>query len=293
MSWTDYFPIIKPYEELIELLLLIIIAYLIFSIILRILKKQLLKKIKRKKQISNALAFFSLIKFSFVFLLIIIVIIAYYGNLGDIGFIAGLLTVALGMALQKPISSVFAWLIIVTRKPFSLGDRVIISNIKGDVADVTLTHIYLDEIGGTIDGEEKSNRTITLPTSIIFEQEVINYNKKDEYILDEVTVSITYESNLMKAEKIMNDAVGKIMSPLWRSFQKKVPLESHTRLKSKESGIDVTVRYYSLVTKRNSIATDILREILNIIGETKDVEIAYPHTQVLLPETKKTQRNIK
>ena len=77
------------------------------------------------------------------------------------------------------------------------------------------------------------------------------------------------------------------MMPLWETFQKKIPLESHTRLKCKDSGIDVTVRYYSIVTKRNAISTDITREILKQISRTKDVEIAYPHTQVLLPENKK------
>jgi small-conductance mechanosensitive channel len=76
------------------------------------------------------------------------------------------------------------------------------------------------------------------------------------------------------------------MAPLWQSFQKRIPLKSHTRLKCKDSGINVTVRYYSIVTRRNSIATDIIREILRRIRNSKDVEIAYPHTQVLMPEDK-------
>jgi small-conductance mechanosensitive channel len=250
---------------------LIIIFFLVFSIILRILKRHLLKKVKRKKQISNVIAFFGIIKIIFVIFLAIIIIIAYYGNWGDVGFIAGLLTVALGMALQKPIGSIFAWLIIVTRRPFSIGDRIVISSIRGDVVDISMFHISLDEVGGTIDGEEKSNRSVIFPTSIIFD----------------VTISITYESNLEKAEKIMNQAVGLIMVPFWKTFQKRIPLESHTRLKCKESGIDLTVRYYTLINKRNSISTDIIREILKQINKTKDVEIAYPHTQVLLPENKK------
>jgi small-conductance mechanosensitive channel len=286
MSWTDILPILEPYKNIIELLIGVLIVLIIFFLIVSVLKKHLLKKVKRKKQKSNVVAFFSLIKFIFVILLGIIIIIAYYGNWGDVGFIAGLLTIALGMALQRPISSVFAWLIIITRRPFGLGDRIVISNITGDVSNITLTHIYLEEVGGTIDGEEKSNRSIIFPTSIIFEQEVINYNEKDDYILDEVTIAITYESNLEKAEKIMNTSVGKIMAPLWETFQKRIPLESHTRLKCKESGIDLTVRYYSIVTKRNSISTDIIREILMEISKTKDVEIAYPHTQVILPDNK-------
>lgn len=287
MAWTDFFPILEPYKEIIELIFVIIIAFLVFSIILRILKRHLLKKVRGKKQVSNVIAFFGIIKIIFVIFLALVVLIAYYGNWGDVGFIAGLLTVALGMALQKPIGSVFAWLIIVTRRPFNIGDRILISDIKGDVVDISMFHIYLDEVGGTILGEEKSNRSVIFPTSIIFDQEVINYTEKDEYILDEVTITITYESNLEKAEKIMNQSVGLIMAPLWETFQKRIPLESHTRLRCKDSGIDVTVRYYSLVNKRNAISTDIIREILEQIRKTKDVEIAYPHTQVLLPENKK------
>jgi len=277
----------EPYLDTIYFLVVVFLVFIIFNVFLRIIKNILLKKVTRKKQVSNVITFLSLLKFIFAFLLIIVIILVYYGSWGDIGFVAGLLTVALGMALQKPITGVFAWLIIISRKQFSIGDRVIISNVKGDITNITLTHIHLEEVGGTIEDEEKSNRTVILPTSIIFEKEIINYNEKDDIILDEVTVTITYESNLEKAEKIMNESVKKIMAPNWKFFMKKKLIGSHIRLKTKDSGIDVTVRYHTLATKRNAIATDIIRGILKEIRKTDDVEIAYPHTQVLLPENKK------
>jgi len=280
---------IEPFLDTLYFLIAVIFVFIVFSIILKIIKNILLKKVTRKKQISNVVTFLSLLKFIFAFFLFIVIIFAYYGSWGDIGFVAGLLTVALGMALQKPISGVFAWLIIISRKQFSIGDRVIISNIKGDITDITLTHIHLEEVGGTIDGEQKSNRTVILPTSIIFEKEIINFNEKDDIILDEVTVSITYESNLEKAEKIMNEAVKKIMTPHWNFFTKKRLIGSHIRLKTKDSGIDISVRYHTVAMKRNAIATDIIREVLKEISKTDDVEIAYPHTQVLFPENKQVK----
>ena len=285
----DIFIEFEPYLDTIYFIISIILVFVVFSIILRIIKNILLKKVTRKKQISNVVTFLSLLKFIFAFFLFIVIILVYYGSWGDIGFVAGLLTVALGMALQKPITGVFAWLIIISRKQFSIGDRVLISNIKGDITNITLTHIHLEEVGGTIDGEEKSNRTVILPTSIIFEKEIINFNEKDDIILDEVTVSITYESNLEKAEKIMSEAVKVIMDPFWKFYTKKKLIGSHIRLKTKDSGVDVTVRYHTLAMKRNGIATDIIREILKGIKKTDDVEIAYPHTQVLLPEEKKVK----
>jgi small-conductance mechanosensitive channel len=261
-----------------------VITFVAFLIVLNLIKRKLLKNVKRKKQRSNVIVFLDLLKYLFAFALVIVVFSAYYNKWGELGFIVGLLSVAIGWALRSPISGVVAWLIIVTRRPFFIGDRIIIMNIKGDISNITLTHIYLDEVGGTILGEEKSRRTIMVPNSIIFEQEVINYTHKDNYILDEVTTAVTYESDLKKAEKIIINSVEKIIKPIRENFPKRLQKKSHIRLKFKESGIDVTVRYNSLAKKRNKISTDITREIFNKFKESKDVEIAYPHTEVVFRE---------
>lgn len=283
---SEILTIFEVYKNLIQLVLTILIFTIVFLMILRILRRYLLKKVKTKKQITNVNVFISLLYFLCFFFISIAVIAFFYGNLGDLSFIAGLLTVALGWALQKPISGVVAWLILITRRPFDIGDRVLLSNTKGDITNITLTHIFLDEVGGTIDGEEKSGRIVMIPTSVIFEQEIINYTHQDDYILVEIVTSITYESNLIKAEEIIMNAVKKIMEPFWEKFPKRVPKDPHTRLHFRDSGVDVTVRYYTLAMRRNAIATDIRREIFYEIRKTADVEIAYPHREVLVREKK-------
>ena len=103
----------------------------------------------------------------------------------------------------------------------------------------------------------------------------------DDYILDEVSTTITYESNLQKAEGIIITATINIMKPYWTKFPKRISSEIHTRLMFRDSGIGVTVRYNTHATKRNQISTEIQREIHRLITKTKDVEFAYPHTEVL------------
>ena len=100
-------------------------------------------------------------------------------------------------------------------------------------------------------------------------------------ILDEVVVAITYESDLEKAENITIDSVNKIREPYRLEHPKKLSDKPHNRLKFKDSGIDIIVRYKSLARKRNKISTDITREIYNRIKKEMDVEFAYPHTEVL------------
>jgi small-conductance mechanosensitive channel len=275
---------LEPFTGLINLAVVMLASFIVFIVILQLIKRYLLKKVRRKKQISNIIAFLDLLKFLFILFLIIIAFSAYHGNWGEIGFIAGLLTIAIGWALQKPISGVVAWLIIISRRPFKIGDRVIISNVKGEISNISMTHILLNEVGGTILGEEESGRTVMIPTSIIFEQEVINYTHKDNYILDEVTTAITYQSKLGVAEKIITSAVKKTMEPLWDKFPKRIEKKPHIRLKMKDSGVDVTVRYNTIADRRNEISTDITRNILQNIEKSKDVEIAYPHTEVIFRE---------
>ncbi len=52
----------------------------------------------------------------------------------------------------------------------------------------------------------------------------------------------------------------------------------------KDSGIDITIRYHTLATKRNEITTGIRREIWNNIRKTSSVDFACLHTEVLLRE---------
>lgn len=278
---TNLVTIFEPYIEIVELIVAVFISFIIFSIVIKITRKRLLKKVSTKKQQSNVTVFLDLLKYIFGFFLVLIVFSSYYGRWSELSFVAGLLTVALGWALQKPISGVVAWLILVTRRSIHIGDRVIVSGITGDITNITLTHIFLDEVGGTIDGEEQSRRTIMLPTSIIFEQQIINYTHSDDYILDEVGVSITYESNLDHAEKLMKDAVKLVLSSIYEKFPKKLKKEPWTRLNFKDSGIEIKVRYFTIATNRNRISTEIRREIYHLIKNSEDVEFAYPHTEVL------------
>ena len=281
---TEISQYLGPYYGFIRIVIIVLLCFIIFSIILHFVKKYLLKKVKSKKQVTNISIFIDLLKFMFYILLFIIIFSWYSQSWGELSFIIGLLTVALGWALQKPISGVVAWLILTIRRPLHIGDRVIISDVKGDIANITLTHFFIKEIGGTIDGEELSGRTVMIPTSIIFEDKIINYTEFDDYILDEITTAITYESNLEKAEKIVLNATSLVMDSHWKKFPKRIDVKPHTRLQFRDSGIDVTVRYQSIAKNRNSISTDIRRVIYNKIRESNDVEIAYPHTEVLYRE---------
>ncbi|MBU4201949.1 MAG: mechanosensitive ion channel family protein, partial [Candidatus Altiarchaeota archaeon] len=209
-------------------------------------------------------------------------VLPYVGSWEGLGIGIGLLSASLGFALQRPITGIAAWVMLIVNKPFIIGDRIIIGTTRGDVVNITLSHVYLMEIGGIVTGEETSGRIIMIPNSVLFEQNIINYTSQDDYILDQVVVAITYESNLDGAMKITLDSARKHTKEFIEATGKK----PYVRTFFQSSGIDVHVRYTSPATRLQEFSSAITKEIYDRIMKADDVEIAYPHTEVVLRKKK-------
>ena len=205
---------------IVTTIIVIVIVYIIFSFLLGIVKKSLLKLAKTKKQVSNVEIFSTTIKYVFVVLLVLIAVFSFSGDWAGLGLTLGLFSAAIGFALQKPITGIAAWIMVVTRRPFEIGDRIIIGSVKGDVRDISLTHITLKELGGLIQTEENSGRDIMVPNSLLFEQNIINYTQQDEFVLAQVFFTVTYESNLDKAMKTGVQAAKKHIKLFAESMKK-------------------------------------------------------------------------
>jgi small-conductance mechanosensitive channel len=269
---------IEKFIPLGRTIITVIVTLIIFDIILNLSRKTLLKGIKTKKQRSNVKIFSKVLKYIFFILIVISAIFSYAGSWTGWGLTVGLFSAALGWALQKPITGIAAWIMIVSKRPFEIGDRIIIGNVRGDVVDITLTHIYIAEIGGLVAGEETSGRIIMVPNAIMFEQNITNYTSKDEHILDQVAVNITFESNLEKAEKMILGAASKFTKEIIKKTNKK----PYTRIYFKPNGVDLRVRYFAPAKQLQEISSNISKEIYIKIIKTKGINFAYPHNDVII-----------
>jgi small-conductance mechanosensitive channel len=254
--------------------IVIVIAVVIFFSLF--LKKTLLKKAHTKKMTHNVIMFTNLFSYIAIFLAILFTFISVTGSV-NLGITAGLLTAALGWALQRPITGIAGWLMVVITEPFTIGDRIIVGSVKGDVKNMTLTHIHLNEFGGTTTGEETSGRLILIPNSVIFEQNIINYTSQNDYILDEVVFTITYDSNMDLARQIAIKASEKIT----KDILEKVPKKPFVRVSFQASGVDVRIKYYTTATKRQKTNSEVTEEVFKTITNEKKVRFAYPHTEII------------
>lgn len=114
----------------------------------------------------------------------------------------GILAVILGFASQDVLSNIAGGIMILTFKPFVIGDfvRYIDSGISGTVEDISLRHTAL---------RTAENKRIIIPNGKINQGIIENANYVDSRVCDFFEVGITYESDLERAIAILRAEVMK------------------------------------------------------------------------------------
>lgn len=149
-------------------------------------------------------------------LIILVVLITFlFQNWYTAAVSLGLISLILGFALQVPISSFIAWLYIIFRTPYRVGDRIEISQFRGDVVEIGYLDTTLWEFGGNyLTTDMPSGRLIRFPNSLVLQSAVFNYSwPKFPYIWNEIPFHVAYESDLEFVEKILKKVTKDELDP--------------------------------------------------------------------------------
>ena len=255
-------------------LLTILILLLVYKLTTRLLRRYLRNRAYKSENIENFLLLWRYVWMGFAFIL---ALVALSGSIASLGISAAFLGMILGWSLQAPVTGVAAWLMIILKRPFKIGDRIIIAGITGDVEDITLTHIVLNQVGGTIGGEEKSGRGVLIPNATLFQQIIYNYNFESRYLLDEVPILITYDSDFHEAARIAIQAAREVTGEIIRDTGQ----DPFIRAELADSGVRIRLRYQALSMERQRISSDIVCVLIREFNKNPYVEFCYPHTEIL------------
>ena len=203
----------------------------------------------------------------------------------------GLLSAGLAIALKDPITNIVAWVFILWRKPFEVGDRIEIGQYAGDVVDQRIFQFSMMEIGNWVDSDQSTGRILHIPNGMIFTSGVANYTHGPDYIWNEIPVLITFESNWEKAKGLLQeianehdvsqmDDVSKEFEAATRKFllryNKLTPIVYTNVL---DSGVLLTIRYLCKPRQRRGTAQAVWEKILLAFAKHSDIDLAYPTTR--------------
>jgi small-conductance mechanosensitive channel len=192
-------------KETLNYIFLVVIT-LIVAISLTIILKKILSVFisKYSKRLNADATHFSFIKNSVGFviytlaLIFIFYKIPYLKSIGTAMFAgAGIFAIVVGFASQKAFSNIISGIFILIFKPYKISDIIEFKDGRiGVVEEITMRHTLINDY---------ENRRIIIPNSVISEETIINSNILDEKIRKHIVFSISYDSNVDKAMRIIQE----------------------------------------------------------------------------------------
>jgi len=264
----------SPYRSIVLAAITLLVLLVVKKYTTRLLHKYAHPRAHKSENVARFLKTWNWI---WRFVIAVLVLVALSGSLRLLGLSAAFLGMMLGWSLQAPVTGIAAWLMIILKRPFHIGDRVIISGIIGDVTDITLTHVILNQVGGTVGGEERSGRGVLIPNAILFSHIIMNYTLEKKFMLDEVPVRLTFDSDYELARKIMLGAAREVTADIIAESGQ----EPFIRSEFFDAGVLVRVRYQSIPVKRQELSSQIVEKILaGFKAHYPAVKYCYPQSLV-------------
>lgn len=228
-------------------------------------------------------------------LLFLVVGSIWFQGIASIGTFLGLASAGLAVALHDSIANMAGFLFIEARKPFRVGDRIEIEDVKGDVIDLRLFEFSIVEVGNWVDADQSTGRIIHIPNSKVLNSPLSNYHIGFEYIWNEIPVLITFESNWRKTKELLSDIGSKHAEPLSQGAQQQIRHAARKYLiiagtltptvytSVRDSGVLLTIRYIVDPRQRRSTEQFMWEEILDRFAAEADIDLAYPTTRFYTP----------
>lgn len=203
--------------------------------------------------------------FSFIWwFLYIMLVISILIGFSKFATSIGLIGLGLSLAFQRPILNVVGWFTIVTKQLYKEGDRIEVfaqrsrQMIRGDVKEINLFHTVLS--GLYKDSESRSGKTVSFPNEFILLSEIRNYCKESNYILNEIYVSLTIDSDPEKAKNIYEKIIKSVVLKYSKEYLKKI--------KKEKSELDISLK-------------DILRKKKKTVESKKETEVEVKKEEII------------
>src|SRR6266567_2636990 len=204
----------------------------------------------------------------------------------------GIGSIIVGLAVQTPMKSFIAWIFILVRRPYQVGDRIKIDDATGDVIDVGYLDTTLWEFGGQyISGDHPSGRVIRFPNEKVLDSIIWNYSwPLFPYIWNEIKFQVAYQSDLefvaRTMQRVVEEEIGEEMMErvgVYRDLLARTPVDelevrAHPRVifrVDEVTWIDAIVRYLVAPREAGSTKSRLIPKLLAALNAAPE-KVMFP-----------------
>jgi small-conductance mechanosensitive channel len=273
------------FYQLLWTILIVTFAFLLNRLIIRSLNRQVEDTNRRH-------VYRKIVNYTLFGITILVLLFMWIRNLAFLTTLTGFLAAGLAIALRDVLLSFFGWFKIIWSRPFTVGDRIQVQELEGDIIDISPLHTVLLEVGNWVKAKQSTGRIIFIPNNVIFLESVFNSTMGFPYLWDEFSVQVTFESNVDVARSLLKDPVEDVVGINYRRARQKIQemgnryairyenLSPRVYTAIKDSGVELTIRYMTQVRGRRETKSRLSTRVLELLQENPEVELAYPTYRV-------------
>jgi small-conductance mechanosensitive channel len=142
----------------------------------------------------------------------------------------GLFSAGLAFALQRVVTALAGYVVIMRGNTFTVGDRITMGGVRGDVIALTFTQTKIMEMGQPpavqgadpamwVRSRQFTGRIVTVTNDKVFDEPVYNYTREFPFIWEEMTIPIPYRADRARAEAIVLECVAQHAEALDRESE--------------------------------------------------------------------------
>ncbi len=241
---------------------------------------------------------------SLISYIVIIIFVAsvFRDRLGGLALALGVASAGIAFALQEVITSLAGWAAINFAHFYSIGDRIQLGGIKGDVIDIGLLRTTLMELGEWVKSDLYTGRIVRIANSFVFKEPVFNYSTDFPFLWDEITVPVKYGSDYRLARQIMEKVIHEVIDEYsryaktaWKDIVKKfyvdeAMIDPMVTFSFDSNWVEFTIRYITDFKLRRATKNQIFNLILDEVDRTGGrVQIGSTTIQLVDPDTFKVR----
>src|SRR4051812_3391362 len=196
--------------------LLFTIALIVLLIVLSKILRALVRGVNRREQ-RIAFWFRQGVHVFTAIVLILGIASIWFDDPGRLTTAAGLLTAGVAFALQRVITALAGYFLILRGKTFNVGDRIVMGGVRGDVVALGFLQTTIMEMGQPpavqaadpamwVKARQYTGRIVSVSNEKVFDEPVFNYTREFPFIWEEMTIPVSYKDDRTRAERILLDA---------------------------------------------------------------------------------------
>ena len=202
----------------------------------------------------------------------------------------GLVTAGLAFALQRVVTAIAGYFIILRGKTFTVGDRIVMGGVRGDVIALTFTQTTIMEMGQPpavqqadpamwVRARQYTGRVVTVSNARIFDEPIYNYSRDFPFLWEEIAIPVAFDSDRTKVEEILLDVARRhsvqsgelgqqaLEEMRRRYFMEKASTDPRVYWRITDNWVELTVRFVTREHGARDVKDKMSRDILHALDE--------------------------